>query len=153
MSIFIDPATPYDLDALLLLMNHMQNEGPWSEPFDELIVRRNLQELLQNPLYGLIFAARDEQALVAYLVICFDFSLEYRGKGAWIDELFVEPGHRGQAIGTRLLDLAESASFEHGAQALHLEVNHGNRAVELYRRRGFADHHRYLMTKRLNPIG
>ena len=34
---------------------------------------------------------------------------------------------------------------------LHLEVNHGNRANELYRRRGFVDHNRYLMTKPLNP--
>jgi ribosomal protein S18 acetylase RimI-like enzyme len=57
----------------------------------------------------------------------------------------------GQGIGRRLLDLAESASREHGAQTLHLEVNHGNRAVELHRRRGFVDYHRYLMTKWLRP--
>jgi ribosomal protein S18 acetylase RimI-like enzyme len=137
MTISVHRATPYDLDALLLLMSHMQNDDPWSEPFDELIVRKNLQELLQDPRFGLIYVARDEQVYVGYLVICFDFSLEYRGKGAWIDELFVEPSHRGQGIGTRLLDLAESASREHGAQTLHLEVNHGNRAVELYRRRSF----------------
>jgi len=26
-------------------------------------------------------------------------------------------------------------------------VNHGNPAIELYRRKGFEDHQRYLMTK------
>ena len=46
---------------------------------------------------------------IAYLLICFDYSLEYRGKGAWIDELFVEVAHRGQGIGTRLLELAETS--------------------------------------------
>jgi GNAT superfamily N-acetyltransferase len=147
MPLSILRATPADIDSLLLLMRHMQNDDPWAEPFDESCVRKNLGELLLDPRYGLIYLARERDAPVAYLVICFDFSLEYRGKGAWVDELFVEPAHRGQGIGTRLLDLAETASREHGAQTLHLEVNHGNRAIELYRRRAFVDHHRYLMTK------
>jgi GNAT superfamily N-acetyltransferase len=152
MSLSIQRATPADIDPLLLLMRHMQNDDPWSEPFSETIVRKNLVDLMHNPHYGVLYLARGEQTPVAYLVICFDFSLEYRGKGAWVDELFVEPSHRGQGIGTRLLDLAENASRECGAQTLHLEVNHGNRAIELYRRRGFVDHHRYLMTKWLAPI-
>ena len=147
MPLSILRATLADVDSLLLLMRHMQNDDPWAEPFDESWVRKNLAELLLGPRYGLIYLVRENDTPVAYLVICFDFSLEYRGKGAWIDELFVEPAHRGQGMGTRLLDLAETASREQGAQTLHLEVNHGNRAIELYRRRAFVDHHRYLMTK------
>jgi GNAT superfamily N-acetyltransferase len=151
MPISIHRAAPNDLDSLFLLMRHMQMDDPWSVPFEELIVRKNLSELLQNPLFGVIFLALDEQTPIAYLIVCFDYSLEYRGKGAWIDELFVEPTYRGQGLGTRLLELAETASGENGAQTLHLEVSHGNRAVELYRRRGFIDHQRYLMTKWLQP--
>lgn len=52
-------------------------------------------------------------------------------------------------IATQLLDLAEIASRGHNAQFLHLEVSKGNPAIELYRRRGFLDHQRYLMTKRI----
>jgi ribosomal protein S18 acetylase RimI-like enzyme len=150
MPLSILRATLADVDSLLLLMRHMQSDDPWAETFQESWVRRNLAELLADSRYGLIYLARENDIQIAYLVICFDFSLEYRGKGAWIDELFVEPAHRGQGIGTRLLDLAETASREHGAQTLHLEVNHGNRAIELYRRRAFVDHHRYLMTKWLS---
>jgi len=153
MPISLHRATSADLDSLLGLMLHMQEEDPWSVSFNVSIAHKNLSELLNNPHFGILYLARDQQAPVAYLVICFDFSLEYRGKGAWIDELFVEPAHRGKGIGTQLLDLAESDSLEQGAQALHLEVNHGNPAIELYRRRGFLDHHRYLMTKWLRPIG
>jgi ribosomal protein S18 acetylase RimI-like enzyme len=149
MPITFQPATLADLDVVLLLMSHLQADDPWSEPFHESVVRANLSELLRNSHNGLIYLVREEQNPVGYLVICFDFSLEYRGKGAWVDELFVERSHRGQGIGTQLLDLAESASGESGAQFLHLEVNHGNPAIELYRRRGFVDHQRYLMTKRL----
>jgi GNAT superfamily N-acetyltransferase len=140
-----------DLDSIFKLMQGMQLDEPWTELFDETRVRSSLAELLQNPVYGLIYLISDDNRAIAYLVICFDYSLEYRGKGAWVDELFVEPEHRQQGIGTYLLDLAESASREHSAQFLHLEVGHGNRAVELYRRRGFVDHNRYLMTKPLQP--
>ena len=140
-----------DLESIFNLMQRMQLDDPWSEPFDESVIRFNVAELLQNPAYGLIYLIQEADRAIAYLVICFDYSLEYRGKGAWVDELFVEPEHRQQGIGAYLLNLAESASREHGAQFLHLEVSHGNRAIELYRRRGFADHNRYLMTKRLHP--
>lgn len=144
-------ATLADLESLLFLMRKMQEADPWSEPFHESTVRSNLKDLMQDSSYGLAYLAWDAaNRPLAYLVICFDYSLEYRGKGAWIDELFVEASHRGQGIGTQLLDLAETASREHRAQFLHLEVSHGNPAIGLYRRRGYVDHQRYLMTKPLS---
>lgn len=150
MAVSTIPATLKDLESLLPMMRHMQHDDSWSEPFHEPSVRANLAELLANPIYGLIYIAREASLPIAYLVICFDYSLEYRGKGAWIDELFVEAAHRGKGIGTQLLDLAETVSREHNAKFLHLEVNHGNPAIELYRRRGFQDHQRYLMSKPLD---
>jgi diamine N-acetyltransferase len=150
MPISIARAIPADLELLLPILRHMQEGDPWTEPFHEATVRATLAELLQNPVYGVIYLARQESALIGYVVICFDYSLEYRGKGAWIDELFVEAAHRGKGIGTQLLDLAETASREHNAKFLHLEVTHGNPAIELYRRRGFLDHQRYLMSKDLD---
>jgi GNAT superfamily N-acetyltransferase len=150
MPISIARATLSDLESLLLLMRHMQEADPWTEPFHEPTVRASLAQLLQNPVYGVIFVVREELNPIGYVAICFDYSLEYRGKGAWIDELFVESSHRGKGIGTQLLDLAEAASREHNAKFLHLEVTHGNPAIELYRRRGFLDHQRYLMSKDLD---
>jgi GNAT superfamily N-acetyltransferase len=150
MPISIRQATLADIETLFELMRHMQLDDPWEEPFHEPAVSANLAELLQNPLYGLAYIVRENASSpIGYLVICFDYSLEYRGIGAWVDELFVEPGYRGKGIGTQLLDLAEQASREHHAKVLHLEVNHDNPAIELYRRRGFSDHHRHLLSKPL----
>ena len=143
-------ATLSDLETLFEMMRHMQRDDPWEEPFHEPTVRANLVELLQNPVYGVIYIVHEANAYIGYLIICFDYSLEYRGKGAWIDELFVEPTHRGKGIGTQLLDLADRASKDRNAKVLHLEVNHANPAIELYRRRGFSDHRRYLMSKPLD---
>jgi len=149
MPLRIDKATAADAETLLALLREMQAADPWSEPFIENNVRANLLALLKNPSYGLAYLVWDSNRAVAYLVLCFDYSLEYRGIGAWIDELFVVASHRSQGIATQLLDLAEQACREHHARFLHLEVSHGNPAIELYRRRGFVDHHRYLMTKHL----
>jgi GNAT superfamily N-acetyltransferase len=150
MPISITQATLADLDTLLVMMCHLQKDDPWSESFHEPTLRSNLAELLPNPIYGIAYIVREGGTPIGYLVICFDYSLEYRGKGAWVDELFVEPAHRGKGIGTQLLDVAEQASREHQARFLHLEVNHGNPAIELYRRRGLTDHHRFLMSKSLD---
>jgi len=150
MSISIARATSADIESLLPLMRQMQEDDPWSEPFHDATVRANLAELLRNSVYGVVNLVREKSALIGYLVLCFDYSLEYRGKGAWIDEPFVEASHRGKGIGTQLLVLAETASREHHAKFLHLEVNHGNPAIELYRRRGFAEHERHLMSKVLD---
>jgi hypothetical protein len=35
------------------------------------------------------------------LAVCFDFSLEYHGECSWIDELYVDEGHRGKGIRQR----------------------------------------------------
>jgi len=142
-------ATAGQLDVILGQMKRMQEEDPWSEPFDKAVVRASLAGLIENRANGLAYLAQDAAEAVGYLIVCFDYSLEYQGKGAWVDELFVARSHRGQGIGTRLLEVAEQAAAEHGAKYLHLEVSHGNPAIELYRRRGFVDHQRYLMTKRL----
>ncbi|HEV2103702.1 MAG TPA: GNAT family N-acetyltransferase [Candidatus Acidoferrum sp.] len=150
MPVSITRAASSDLELLLPMLRRMQADDPWSEPFHEPTVRANLAELLQNPAFGIAYIVREESVAIGYLVICFDYSLEYRGKGAWIDELFVEASHRGKGIGSQLLDLAETVSREHHAKVLHLEVNHGNPAIELYRRRGFVEHERYLMSKALD---
>jgi ribosomal protein S18 acetylase RimI-like enzyme len=45
----------------------------------------------------------------------------------------------------------ENQALEMGVNAVHLEVDHGNDpALELYRRAGYRDHRRFLLTKWLN---
>jgi ribosomal protein S18 acetylase RimI-like enzyme len=55
--------------------------------------------------------------------------------------------HRGQGIGAQALEFFAEQARQLGVTVVHLEVNHGNPAIELYRSMGFEDHKRYLMTK------
>ena len=142
-----------DLDTLLHLMGGLQQDDPWSVPFREEQVRENLRELILNPFAGRVFLICDANSPIGYLVLSFDFSLEYGGTNAWIDELFVRRELRGQGIGAKALQFAAQAAREHGAKVLHLEVNRGNPAIHLYRRHGFEDHDRYLLSKWLTGSG
>jgi ribosomal protein S18 acetylase RimI-like enzyme len=81
--------------------------------------------------------------------VALGFSLESGGRDALIDELYIAPAARGRGRGGAVLALIEREARGRGLKRLYLEVAHGNRAVELYRRAGFSDHRRYLMSKDL----
>src|SRR6516225_361921 len=59
MALEIQTATIDHLDAILARMRQMQEDDPWSEAFDEAVVRANLTALLANPAYGVIYVAQD----------------------------------------------------------------------------------------------
>lgn len=140
-------AATSDIDNLLRLMLGLQQDDPWSVPFREESVRESLCELLANPSLGRVFLVCESDSCVGYVVLSFDFSLEYGGRNAWVDELFIRPEFRGRGIGSKALEFAVEAACECGARVLHLEVNRGNPAIHLYRRHGFEDHSRYLLSK------
>jgi ribosomal protein S18 acetylase RimI-like enzyme len=54
---------------------------------------------------------------------------------------------RGRGIGAQVLALVEHEARVRGLARLYLEVAHGNPALSLYRRAGFTDHRRHLMSK------
>jgi ribosomal protein S18 acetylase RimI-like enzyme len=58
--------------------------------------------------------------------------------GYYIQNLSVDPEHRGKGIGTQLLEYASSHSIEKGIQSLYLDVDLENsKARNLYERMGF----------------
>jgi len=87
---------------------------------------------------------------VGYVVLTLGFSIEAGGCEGCVDELFVVPEVRGRGVGRRVLELLEDEARRLGVRRLFLEVEHANRACALYRRAGFVDHRRHLMSKRLD---
>ena len=83
-------------------------------------------------------------------MITFGFSIEFGGRNAFVDELYVAPDHRAQGLGTTALEEAERVCREAGVQAMHLEVEFTNvDAKRLYARSGWVEHTRHLMTRKL----
>lgn len=54
-----------------------------------------------------------------------------------VEDVFVDPRHRGHGIGAAMLGFAEDAALDLGAVRLELHVRRGNPAARLYRRLGF----------------
>ena len=117
-------------------------------PFEEQASRSALQLILGNDSYGQIYLICIKKEIIGYLVVTFGFSLEYRGRDAFVDEIYIQEKYRGQGIGKKGLQFAENICREQGIQALHLEVGRENtKAQAMYRKAGFIDHDRYLLTK------
>lgn len=143
------PATAFDLPALLELQETFyRSEG---YPFFSGVAARAMEQLAGDARAGRLFVIEWRGEVVGYLAVTFGFSLEFGGRDAFVDELYIAPAARGQGLGKQALAVAEEACREAGIGALHLEVEHGNEpALALYTRSGFVEHTRHLMTRRLS---
>ena len=143
-------ATAADAPALLSLMRQYYAEDGYA--FVERRARRALERLLADPSLGRIWVMTVGSQMVGYFVLTLGFSLEYLGRDAFLDELYVLPDWRGRSLGGRALPLVEEECRKLEVNALHLEVEPGKRrALRLYEKAGFERHERYLMTKSLVP--
>lgn len=142
-------AGPADADALVEMMRDFNAHERIA--FEEAEVRAVLARLFADERLGLACLILLGGEVAGYVVIAFGFSVEFRGRDAFIDELFVKDEYRGRGLGTAAVGFAEGVCRERGVRALHLEVERQNtRAQSVYRRAGFADHDRYLLTKWLS---
>jgi GNAT superfamily N-acetyltransferase len=139
-------ATLADLDQLLIFNREFCELD--QHPFDEQTLRPALDRLLRDEALGRVWLILDGAQAVGYLVLAFGYSLEYRGRDAFVDEIYLRASHRRQGIGTQAFAFLEQACAALGVRALHLEVEHRNLAAQqFYRAIGFRDQDRYLMTR------
>lgn len=130
------------------MMRALENADPGPTPFDEERRRIIFQKFVSDPTFGRAWLIVKADEPVGYVILTVSFSFEFRGLDAFIDELYVAEAHRGQGIGQRAMAFVEDAARELRINAIHLEVSKNNAgALELYRRAGYVDHGRYLMTK------
>jgi ribosomal protein S18 acetylase RimI-like enzyme len=145
------PARPEDIEAVVSMMRALETDDPNKKPFDEARRRSSYLQFMDQPTLGRAWLLKFDGQFAGYLVLAFVFSFEYGGRNAFIDELYVGPGHRRLGIGSAALQFAEKIARAEGLAALHLEVSRNNAgAHKLYRRAGFVDHDRYLLTKWLD---
>ena len=90
---------------------------------------------------------RLEARPVGYVVLTLTFSVEAGGREACVDEFYLIPEVRNQGLGRRALALVEAKARDLAVQRIFLEVQRGNRVIGLYRRAGYVDHDRFLMSK------
>ncbi|MCC6129370.1 MAG: GNAT family N-acetyltransferase [Acidobacteria bacterium] len=145
------PAAVADLDTLLPLLRSFYEH--FGYPFDEAVKKRSVKELISDPSLGFLTLIEVEERTVGYAVVAFSFSLEYEGKTAFLDELFISRSCRGLGIGSAAIAHVASTCRSLGVNALHLETEETNTgAADLYARSGFRSYGRHLMTRILSGV-
>jgi len=116
-------------------------------PFEETRQLRLVSQLVHSPDLGRLILFEHAGQLLGYMVLGFGFSLEFHGRDCLLDEFYVVPEHRSKGIGRAAVEFVIATCREMGIRAVHLEADYKNvRGHEFYKRLGFKDHERHLMT-------
>ncbi|HAS47403.1 MAG TPA: GNAT family N-acetyltransferase [Microscillaceae bacterium] len=120
-------------------------------PFDSKATSEALEEFIQNPNWGYLWLIRTHEKLIGYLIVALGYSLEFKGRDAFVDEIFIVKDYRGQGIGSKVLDFVANHCQAQGIKAFHLEVARSNEVAQrTYEKLGFEKRTNYfLMTKDL----
>lgn len=119
-------------------------------PYDREAARSSLERLVDDHSLGRAWMIRYGEEPAGYCVLTLSYSLEFRGRSAFIDELFIREEYRGRGIGNRALEFLKETAGALGVTALRLEVERKNvDARRLYRKAGFEDQDRSLMTSKI----
>lgn len=147
-------ADPSDVDLLIELMREFYACEHLS--FDEQMARQSLQQLLAQPSYGLVYLIDVAGEVIGYFALAFGFSLEFHGRDAILDEIYLRERFRGQGVGRAGLQFVEEICRREGIKAVHLVVEKANkRAQTVYREAGYRTQERLLLTKWIqeSPVG
>lgn len=148
MKIEYKQAAVSDEETLMTLRREFCEHEPFPNPLDEKTNCAVLRRLIENESFGRIWLILVEDEAAGYVVLSFGYSLEYAGRDALIDELFLREKFRGIGIGKRIIAFIEDFCREQNIKAVHLEVERENIAAKsLYHKAGFVDHDRHFLTK------
>ncbi len=141
-------ATRGDLDTLLGLMGDFYAESGYV--LDRPRAAEAFAHLLGDPRLGRVWIVEQGGRDVGYLVLTFVFGMEYGGLMAVVDDFYIRPAWRNAGVGTAALAAVRESCAGLGVRAVSVEVGRENAvARSVYRRAGFSDVDRLLMTLRL----
>jgi GNAT superfamily N-acetyltransferase len=135
-----------ELPALLELMRefYAQQHMQFDEPAASLAISR----ALSNPDLAQIYLIFRGPELAGYFALTFCFSLEFHGRFALLDELYLREPYRRQKLGKAVVAFSEDLCKKAGIKAVRLEVGRENPGAQsLYGAAGFKEDARNLMTK------
>lgn len=145
-------ALPGDLPVLLPLVREFYTHFGFA--WDEERKGGLLARLLDDSDLGRLWVVSVDRQIAGYALLPLYFSVEFDGRVALLDELYVTENHRGTGAGTSLLEEVIHALRQERILAIRLEVDSRHPdATALYTRLGFRPDGRETWTRRLGPGG
>jgi GNAT superfamily N-acetyltransferase len=148
MNIQFVVAEKSDIEAVLPLLSQQLSEHNIDIRSNEL--SDAVAGIISDSRVGLIAAAYLGKDCIGVAYLSFIWALEHGGKSGWLEELFVDPSHRGKGLGSRLLLFVMEQARERGCRAIDLEIDSSHERVRsLYSRHLFYELSRSRMAVKL----
>lgn len=141
-------ATTADVPALVSLMRAFYAES--SYPLDALRAAQTFERLMAAPELGAVWLMVADGEPAGFVVLTVAFSMEYGGLRGFVDDLFVAPAVRRRGLAGAALEVVKAECARRSVRALLVETSSANAAaLGVYRRAGFSESGRLLMTQPL----
>ncbi len=128
--LIVRDAKPQDLDVLVEFNLAMARESEGRE-LDVQTLREGMRTLLDDPARGRVFVVEDHGRIAATLMLTTEWSDWRNGWFWWIQNVYVDPGHRRRGHYRRLHEyvcaLAAREPDVHGLRLYVEQENHGAR--------------------------
>ena len=103
----------------------------------EAVLRKTLTDALRETPYLEAFGFEENGQLTGYGMVAMSYSTEAGGLCAWIEDIYIQPEHRGKGYGTRFLAFVKER-YQDRVARIRLEAEPENeRAMAVYRKAGF----------------
>lgn len=133
-----------DIDTIVVMMQDFYAIDNY--PMDVAVAKNLFFDFLENENLGKAWLIYADEELVGYVILTFVFSFEYKGRIAFLDELYLSEIARGKGIGKKTLDFIHEQSILLSLKIIYLEVEgHNEMAQKLYLSKDFEVHNRKLM--------
>lgn len=144
MEAIFKPIETQDIPVVIAMMEAFYAIDNY--PIDANVSRGLMHEFLENEALGRGWLILKENEPVGYVIMTFVFSFEYKGRIAFLDELFISPAARGLGFGKQSLDFVTGQAKALSVKIIYLEIErHNTVAQQLYLSKGYNIHNRGLM--------
>lgn len=144
MEVIFKPIEAIDVPLVIGMMEDFYAIDNY--PMDTEVSKILMLEFIQNESLGKGWLILKDGQPAGYVVLTFIFSFEYKGRIAFLDELFITEKARGLGLGKQVVEFIQEQAKLNSAKIVYLEVEpHNERAQELYLSKNFRQHNRKLM--------
>jgi ribosomal protein S18 acetylase RimI-like enzyme len=122
--------------------------------FHTTAIGQALARLLKNRRLGSVWIMRNGIKAVGYVVLAFNFDLEFGGFEGLVTDLYIDEKYRGRGLGERAIEVVDDYCRSQGIGTVELQVVEDNEdAQAFYRRVGFTRLNRIVMAREVGRRG
>lgn len=115
-------------------------------PIEPKTTKKLFETFINDENLGQCWLISFNAIVVGYVILTYIFSFEYKGKIAFLDELYLNENARGKGIGKKTLEFVRTQASENDLKIIYLEIEpHNEIAKKLYASNDFTFHNRQIM--------